>query len=59
MERWEGRRVDADDNGQDEEAPAAGGDGPNDPLTGGGPIARPHRGPGRSAQGGGHGGRRG
>ncbi len=41
MERWEGQRADADEDGGDEEAPAAGGDaldnGPDNPLTEGDP----------------------
>jgi hypothetical protein len=35
MERWEGRMAYTDNNGPDKEVPAAGGDGPNNPLTGG------------------------
>jgi hypothetical protein len=61
MKRWERRRADADDDGRDEEVPVAGGDAlgrrPRRPPHGGGTIARPHRGPGRSARGG-HGGKR-
>ena len=57
-----GRRADADDDdGRDEEAPVAEGDAlgrrPR-PPHGGGTVARPHRGPGRSSRGG-HGGKRG
>jgi len=56
MKRWERRMVDADDDGRDEEAPVAGGDAlgrwPRRPPHGGGTVARPHWGPGRSARGG-------
>jgi hypothetical protein len=61
MKRWERRRKDTDDDGRDEEVPVARGDTlgrrPRRPPHGGGTVARPHRGPGRSARGG-HGGKR-
>ena len=33
MKRWERRRADADDDGRDEEAPVAGGDGLHTPVS--------------------------
>ena len=61
MERWEGWRAAADEDGREKEVPTVGGDaldnGPDDPLTGGDPSLNLTRGrddpPGGATGGGG------